>query len=244
MGRPLIALLLAIAGTAATPASAAMLCRGEEPFWAFEGDADRGVLATPEARTAFAGRLDALDWLPPGWLVWHGPGLTLPLRAEACSSTMAEGPAQSHRAVLAMDDVPAAAGCCTVADAVSPDGLAARADDGWTRQLAGALPAIGACVAAAGTAVPGVLGILSPDGGPLTVRLRTAEGGRQDCVVADGGAGPIDRVEPVAADAAALPGEGMPLYLPDGGPLPPVGPRLERLLANDGAPLGWLAYPR
>jgi hypothetical protein len=64
------------------------------------------------------GRLDALDWLPPGWLVWRSTDpqspLVVTLRREACVSTMAEGPPVSHRAMLIMDDVPAAAGCCNV----------------------------------------------------------------------------------------------------------------------------------
>src|SRR5690606_27972160 len=123
----------------------------------------------------------------------------LTLRAEACSSTMAEGPAQSHRAVLAMDDMPAAAGCCTVAPVVPLDGLAGRPEDDWSRFLADLLPGIGACVAAAGTPAPLVLKALPMNHGLMLARLRTGEG-RQDCIVEIGGNRQIERVEAVAAD--------------------------------------------
>ena len=71
---PSVAVILAVAvatsGIAdAAGASLRLSCRGEEPFWGLEADDLAGRFSEPGAERALPGRLDALDWLPPGWLV-------------------------------------------------------------------------------------------------------------------------------------------------------------------------------
>lgn len=93
-------------------------CRGEEPFWQLRGDRMRAVMTTPDGERVIAGTLEVLAWLPPGWLVWRNAAGETPLvavlRAEACTSTMADEPARSHRVLVIDGDRRVMAGCCTV----------------------------------------------------------------------------------------------------------------------------------
>lgn len=99
-------------------------CRGEEPFWGLAGTRLSAVLSTPTAKgkreTVFRGALQNVA-AGPGAIVWRGESTHLPkdtlvvvLREEACRSTMKDGPAQSHRAVLSLRGSEALVGCCSV----------------------------------------------------------------------------------------------------------------------------------
>lgn len=106
-------------GAADNPPPGEMIaCRGEEPFWGLRADRARAVIATPDGERIIAGTLEVLDWLPPGWLVWRNAAGEAPLvavlRAEACSSTMADEPPRGHRVLLIDGDKRVMAGCCTV----------------------------------------------------------------------------------------------------------------------------------
>ena len=93
-------------------------CRGEEPFWGLRADRTRAVMTTLDGERVVAGRLEVLEWLPPGWLVWRNAAGAAPLvavlRTEACFSTMADEPARRHRVLVIDGDERVMAGCCTV----------------------------------------------------------------------------------------------------------------------------------
>ena len=111
-----------VAGAAETPLPGETIaCRGEEPFWGLRGDRERAVMTTPDGERVIAGTLEVLAWLQPGWLVWRNAAGEAPLvavlRAETCSSTMADEPARSHRVLIIDGDRRVMAGCCTVTGA-------------------------------------------------------------------------------------------------------------------------------
>lgn len=93
-------------------------CRGEEPFWGLRADRTRAVMTTLDGERVVAGRLEVLEWLPPGWLVWRNAAGEAPLvavlRTEACFSTMADDPARSHRVLVIDGDERVMTGCCAV----------------------------------------------------------------------------------------------------------------------------------
>lgn len=249
--RPLVlslALLSAAPGAAAQETVVqALTCRGEEPFWALDANRRVGRFAEPGMERVMPGQLDALDWLPPGWLVWRSTGperLVLTLRAESCASTMADTPPLSHRAILVRGERPAAAGCCSITrayDALTApvaDPAGKPADD-WARLLPDLLPGVQRCIVDGGVAVAEVASAWPMNRGFMGVRLVDPGGGRHDCVV-ELGSGRIEQVVPATVD---LPGAGRPVFLParERPPLVDTG-RLERVLLPSGTVAGWLHY--
>jgi hypothetical protein len=78
------------------------------------------------------------------------------------------------------------------------------------------------------------------NGGRIGVRLADDSGRHFDCIVS---AGPntVERIDAVAADAPALPGERAPVFLPSSGPPPRVTcGRLGRVVDYRGATAGYL----
>jgi len=103
----------------------ALECRGDEPSWRFDANRTSALYGTPGAKgmreVVFRGSVQTLSFLTPAAIVWRGDSTHLPretlvatLREEACRSTMADGPAATHRAVLSVRAGEAAAGCCIV----------------------------------------------------------------------------------------------------------------------------------
>lgn len=74
-------------------------------------------MTTPDGERVIAGTLEVLV-AAAGWLVWRNAAGEAPLvavlRAESCSSTMADEPARSHRVLIIDGDRRVMAGCCTV----------------------------------------------------------------------------------------------------------------------------------
>lgn len=93
-------------------------CRGEEPFWSLKTDGTAAVLAEPGGEQKFQGALRVFGFLKPPGMVWRGVSgaeqlLVLAVREESCSSTMAEGPPWTYRALLSLPER-AMTGCCKV----------------------------------------------------------------------------------------------------------------------------------
>jgi uncharacterized membrane protein len=244
--------LAAVDTAAADPGAPLRLsCRGEEPFWSLEADGATGRYAEPGAERAMPGRLDALNWLPPGWLVWRGADprrpLVATLRREACASTMAEGPPMSHRAILVAGDAPTVVGCCTVSAGFDPAaaplaGPAGKSlDRDWSALLPDLWPGIRRCVADSGIDVAGVPLAAPMNHGFMLARLMDRKGGRHDCIVEVMG-GRIDRVDPVAATEQPLLREGNPILLPSPDAPASGGCRSERVPDASPTLVGWLSY--
>jgi uncharacterized membrane protein len=246
---PLAVLLAAplVAQAAQETVVQALTCRGEEPFWALDANRRVGRFAEPGAERVMPGRLDALDWLPPGWLVWRSTGperMVLTLRAESCASTMADTPPVSHRAILVRGERPAAAGCCSITRAY--DALAAPVADpatkpagDWARFLPDLLAGVQRCVVDGGVAVAEVATAWPMNHGLMGVRLVDPGGSRHDCIVELGSG----RIDSVSAAAEPLPGEGRPVFLPARERPPSVDQgTLERVLLPSGTVAGWLHY--
>ena len=79
--------------------------------------------------------------------------------------------------------------------------------------------------------------------GRIGVRLGGADGERFDCIVI-AGANTVERIEPLAAGAPALPAERAPIFLPSQSEPPRVTcGRLGRVVDYRGATAGYLHYP-
>jgi uncharacterized membrane protein len=248
-----LAMLAGAAQAQQTPVPQAISCRGDEPSWSLEAGQDIAKLTRPGGTVAVRGRLDVLDWLQPGWLVWRGGGarqlLTVTLRAEECRSTMAETPPMTHRAILVSNAADPVAGCCTVKlgydAALAPVADAAtKPEADWARFLPDLLPGIRRCVARLGEAADRVVKAWPMNHGMMLARIAAPGGMRQDCVVEIGGKRRIDRIDPVTAQTPPLPDEGKPVFLPFRDPAPLVtSGRLERVLDAQRRLRGWLHYP-
>lgn len=224
----------------------AFLCRGNEPFWALDINANGALLKTPDAETLLEGELKANDG---GSYAFRGAAPDQPEESVSalimpgqCFDTMADGPAMPFSAQASFGGQPVASGCCTVeygldlAAAPMAEAAAKPATD-WSRHLPDLAAAVGRCVLDGGVAAEEVTAAWPMNRGKAGVRLRDAGGDRFDCIV-DLGTGRIEDLLPVAAEDQ-MPGEGTPRWLPER-ELPPVlhCGRVER--APDG---GYLHYP-
>ena len=112
---------------AAQPATVVqgMECRGDEPAWRLDAKTTSAVYSSIGPRgkreVVFRGSLQSISFLTPPVVVWRGDSTHLPretlvvsLREEACPSTMADAPAQTHRAILSLRPGEALTGCCTL----------------------------------------------------------------------------------------------------------------------------------
>ena len=100
-------------------------CRGEEPFWRVDANRASAQYSSLGAKgkreVVFRGAMQTMSFLTPPITVWRGDSTHLPketlvltLKEEACQSTMKEGAARTHRAILSLKAGEAATGCCTV----------------------------------------------------------------------------------------------------------------------------------
>jgi len=112
----------------------------------------------------------------------------------------------------------------------------------WANELASLMPAIKGCL----EWVPGTDQLIDKawaNGGSVIVRSRhRVSGARVACVLpADGSS--IEMIDSLDMDANYLPGEGDPVFTPEGHNRP-VGECLEHeaVFAADGTPLGWLSF--
>lgn len=248
-----LALLAGAAQAQQIPVPQGISCRGEEPFWSLEAGQEIATLSRPGGKAVFRGKLDVLDVIRPGWLVWRGGGnrqlLTVTLRAEECRSTMSDAAPLSHRAILVSNAAAPAAGCCSVtfgydAAAAPVANAALKPEADWARFLPDLLPGIRRCLTRIGAASEKVLKAWPMNHGLMLARVAMKDGTRQDCVVEIGGKQRIDRLDPVTATTPALPDEGRPAFLPFSDPPPLVTTgRLERVLDARHRLRGWLYYP-
>lgn len=164
-----------------------------------------------------------------GMRVVAGP-LTITLRRQTC--VLPNGVSLDYAAHVLFEGV-AYQGCAR-------RGLEAGARANWASVAADLLPAIDACLTRV-TAPPARITIASMmDEGVVSVRLRQANGRRDECLVSSDG-GRIDAFEPVS-DMDRRSGEGDPEFVRAPGPPPRAQPCLgvEAVDAADGARLGWL----
>lgn len=255
-------LVIAIMATAANvraadPEGLSYTCSGNEPFWRIEMNQTLAVLTRPgvdeiEAHV-FAGRLDTLDFLDPPWRVWRGRkagdgggDLVVVAREEPCHDTMADEAVFDHRAVVSFPENNVATGCCRAVAPLSPAGGAPPADlAGEAIKEAARLwpdfkPAIDVCLAGTPSDAPVVIKAWPMNRGRTGVRLTDDSGRRFDCIVING-PNIVERIDAVAADAPALPGERAPVFLPSSGPPPRVTcGRLSRVVDYRGATAGYL----
>jgi len=233
-------------------------CRGEEPFWRVDANrmsAQYSSLGTKGKReVVFRGALQTISFLTPPITVWRGDSTHLPketlvltLKEEACQSTMKEGPARTHRAILSLKAGEAATGCCTIKagyDArVAPvANLAKKNEDDWARFLPDLLAGINFCLARDGSKAKWISEALPMNQGMGLVRVVRTDGKSVDCVADLTGRGKI-QFNPVNPADPPLPNVGHPLYYParDAPPMVACG-RLERVLDRKGALAGYLHY--
>jgi putative lipoprotein len=140
---------------------------------------------------------------------------------------------------------------CTVAATSTPLRLApgdyplfdpkAKPADDWSRLLVNFMPAIRACLGQEVGHLPRVIKAWPMSNGMAGVRLQNLDAGRHQCIAAADGAA-IDRVELLASEATALPGEGNPIFTPAGGAYPGGACfSHERVEVGAGRFLGWLS---
>lgn len=122
---------------------------------------------------------------------------------------------------------------------VLPEPAAAQMADDWSQYLGNFRRAISACRARAVEYDTVVTKGTPMTQGLVGVRLRTVDGRRFDCIAEAGGA--VQRIDPVAADAADLPEEGRPVFVPNDRPQPRSG-CVRAVTLSDGQALGWLHY--
>jgi uncharacterized membrane protein len=235
------------------------VCSGNEPFWRIEMNPTAAVLTRPGIdgieEHVFNGRLDSFDYLDPPWSVWrghqagdNGGELVVVARQETCLDTMADEDVFDHRAIVSLPEGNSATGCCNVVTSLDLAGVppvdpgAGPADD-WSRLWPDLKPAINACLAdARADASSMVVKAWPMNRGRIGVRLGDAGGKRFDCIVIDG-PNSVERIEPVAADAPALPGERAPVFLPSQGEPPRVNcGRLGRVVDYRGETAGYMHY--
>lgn len=110
----------------------------------------------------------------------------------------------------------------------------------WSQNLGSFRRAIGACRARAVEYDTVVTKGTPMNGGMVGVRLRTVDGRRFDCI-AETASGAVQRIEPLASDAADLPEEGRPVFVPNDRPQPRNG-CVRAVSLSDGQIIGWLHY--
>ena len=136
LSRPALLLLAAAFGPPLAAAQGPLAvqefqCRGEEPFWGLAGTRVSAVYSVPgpkgKREVVFRGTLQGVAPQQPTVVVWRGESTHLPkdtlvivLREEACKSTMADGPALTHRALVSLRGTDALTGCCSVKVGVTP----------------------------------------------------------------------------------------------------------------------------
>lgn len=257
---------LAVACAAAPPALAqqqpilvqGLDCRGEEPFWNVNANRTSARYSSlgPKGKreVVFSGSLQTLSFLTPPVTVWRGDSTHLPketlvvsLREEACKSTMAEGPAFTHRAILSVRSGEAVTGCCTIKAAydakVAPvANYAAKSVEDWAHYIPDLLAGMNLCLARDGAKAKWISKAWPMNHGNGLVRVVQADGTSVDCVADLTGRG-NPQIDPVNPAAPPLPNVGNPLFYParDAPPMVACG-RLERVLDRKGVLAGYLHY--
>jgi uncharacterized membrane protein len=240
---------------AADPDGPSYICSGNEPFWRIEMNQASAVLTRPGAdeieEHVFAGRLDTFDFLDPSWLVWRGrkgsdgDDLVVVAREEPCQDTMADDAMFDHRALVSFPENNAATGCCHAVAPLSPAGAPPADFTGEVVKDAARLwpdfkPAIDVCLADAPGNAPMVVKAWPISRGRTGVRLADDSGRRFDCIVING-PNTVERIDAVAADAAAQAGKPALVFLPSSGPPPRVAcGRLSRVVDYREATAGYL----
>lgn len=268
------AAVIATAALAPAPAPAAaaedptaLQCSGNEPFWRLDMGPGTALLQRPAGEeveeTTFTGTLDTLGYLDPPWHVWRGTvasgdGADVPaplvamVREEACRDSM-KGDLRDGRAVVTLPGGGTVSGCCrlgpvlaeaptTEAGAIPFADYGSKALDDWSRDLPNLLPAIRACVRSPDMTAEQVLKAWPMNRGMVGVRIAAEDGGTVDCTATTGGR--VETVETLAADAAPLPGQGEPVFLPGRTTPPDIDcGRLERVSGAQGQEAaGYLLY--
>ncbi len=263
MHRIIVALSIAIvtvsvAAQTQSPVVQGFVCRGEEPFWHIDANRSsaqyRALGSKGKREVVFRGMLQTLSWLTPPVVAWRGDSTHLPretlvvtLREEECRSTMKEGPAASHRAILSLKAGEAATGCCTVragydARTAPAADLAKKSEPDWARFLPDLLPMMNLCLAAEGARAKWIASAWPTNHGMGGARIVETSGKSVDCFADLTGRGK-PRIDPVNPGDPPPPGSGNPLFYPAREPPPMVAcGRLERVLTGKGTLAGYLHY--
>ncbi|MEP7330236.1 MAG: hypothetical protein ABI777_13585 [Betaproteobacteria bacterium] len=233
-------------------------CSGEEPFWRVDANRTSAQFSSPgtkgKRQVEFRGGLQALPLVPPPTIVWRGESTQLPkqtlvlsLREEACKSTMKDGPALSHRAILSLKAGEAATGCCTIkagydAKLAPVPNYAAKSVDDWARYLPDMVAGMNLCLTREGAKAKWISKAWPMNHGLGLVRMVETDGKSVDCVVDLTGRG-NPKIDPVNPADPPLPNVGNPIYYParDTPPLVACG-RLERVPGKGNAVAGYLHY--
>ncbi|MEO8605274.1 MAG: hypothetical protein ABI629_22080 [bacterium] len=245
------------AHAAPTPLIWHYACGGDDPPWRLEIAGSSAQLSRPTSSGAAAqelsGAMQRLGHLQPAWVMWRGHTragaytLVATLREEECRATAA-APIGAYRILTSFPDGSVGSGCCQAEQRLNVRAAAAaryasKPADDWSRTLPEWRPAIAACAANADRPVDMVSHVGPAAEGGVVVRLVAADGSRIDCSIDAAATQPVSLVA-VAADAAALSGEALPLYFLRTDPPPQRScGRLERVLGARNAALGYLYYP-
>jgi hypothetical protein len=232
-----------------------LVCTGNEPFWRLDIDGSRGqwwwVDGTAQGAVAegVPGRLDLGGESLTGW---RGP-VTVPIAGElvaivesgACQDTMADQ-RFPMTARLSMPDGRLLAGCCRTAGGPAQVPIGALMDrpaEDWSRHLAELLPVIEACYPLVSGAAR-VTKAWPMNRGMAGTRIESADGRRWDCIAPLAGNG-IDSLRSLESAEPALPGEGLPVFVPGSVAVEPQGcSRFEQVVEPDGQVRGWLSVGR
>ena len=233
-------------------------CRGEEPFWRVEANRTSAQYSSLGPRgkreIVFRGSLQTMSFMQPPMTVWRGDSTHLPketlilsLREEACKSTMADGPALTHRAVLSLKAGDAATGCCTIKAAYDAKlapvpNYAGKSFDDWAHYIPDMLAGMNLCLSREGAKAKWISKAWPMNHGLGLVRMVETDGKSVDCVVDLTGRGKV-QIDPVNPADPPLPNVGNPIYYParDAPPMVACG-KLERVLGKNGAVAGYLHY--
>ncbi len=257
-------LVMAVAPTVSAPAAGAgepaersYICSGNEPFWRIEITPTEAIVSRPghdgTEQQVFDGSLSSFDYLDPPWSVWRGKEadeqgiLVVVSRHERCSDTMADESVFDYRALVSFPEGGAASGCCNAIAALVPAGVPTtepkpRPTKNATHLWPDLSPAIESCLAQVPVDAGTVVKAWPMNHGRIGVRLAGSGGERFDCIVIDG-PNRVERIDALAANAPALPGERGPIFLPSGGDPPKVScGYLGRVVDYRGATAGYLHY--
>ncbi len=241
-------------------------CRGSLPEWSLRINAERSVYsrlaATGPQNTELDGFFGSAGRGGTRSYVWRGVGgasghpLVAVINEQACYEPPNNPESSDFHAVVSLPDGEILTGCCqadfTVAatanaavnPVVWPDAdLAARAPGDWSSNLLDLLPIIRTCLRRTPGYAPFVLKAWPLNRGFVGVRTQNSEGNRFECVATANGANQMFR--DLSPTAAPLPGEAAPAFTP-APQHPPTDACYwhERVLDEDGQPIGWLSNMR
>ena len=232
-------------------------CQGNEPFWNVTVNEDQAVLGWLGAEASPREFQGAFEISADEDIRWSGQtpelSLTVTISDRRCLDTMADGPPFPLTGQVEISDGRSASGCCRYQNVppnrVDPESLpvADLADkdpaDDWSALILELMPAMRSCLGETPAPTRRVQKAWPMNRGMAGVRTSNDEGERFDCVAPLATGQPVDRFERLSSEIGRVPGEGLVIFSPrESGPPRGSCYQHERLLSDQGEPLGYLSY--